>query len=206
MALTVRAQIVDIRADTPKDTDVFLVDTNAWYWLYYTRASLTQNGPLAHQLTDYPAYLGAAMNAKSALHCYGLTFAELAHNIEKTEREIYEAQTANPISPKVFRHDYQNQRRKVVTQITDTWADVLSVSTMLDLNMDSTFMQSALSLFPSVGLDGYDLFMAEAALKAGVTQIVTDDGDYATVLGLTIFTSNQRVIQAAQAAGKLITR
>lgn len=206
MALTVRARIVDIRADTPKDTDVFLVDTNAWYWLYYSRASLTQNGPLAHQLTDYPAYLGAAISTKSTLHCYGLTFAELAHNIEKAEREIYEAQTTNAINTKAFRHDYQNQRRKVVTHITDTWADVLSVSTMLDLDMDSAFMQSALTLFPSVGLDGYDLFMAEAALKAGVTQIVTDDGDYATVPGLTIFTANQKVIQAAATAGKLLKR
>lgn len=77
---------------------------------------------------------------------------------------------------------------------------------MLNLEMDSGFMQSALSLFPSVGLDGYDLFMTEAALKAGVTQIVTDDGDYATVPGLTIFTANQKVIQAAQNAGKLLTR
>lgn len=206
MPLVVRAQIVDIRADTPKDSDVFLVDTNAWYWLFYSRASQAPNGPQAYQLADYPTFLKTAIGAGAALHCYGLTFAELAHNIEKTEREIYEAQTVNPISTKAFRHDYQNQRRKVVTQITDTWTDVLSVSTMLDLDMDSTFMQSALTLFPSVGLDGYDLFMAEAALKAGVTQIVTDDGDYATVAGLTILTANHRVIKAAQIAGKLLAR
>jgi hypothetical protein len=35
MPLTVRAQVVDIRADTPKGSDRFLVDTNAWYWLFY---------------------------------------------------------------------------------------------------------------------------------------------------------------------------
>lgn len=203
MALTVRARIVDIRADTPKDTDVFLVDTNAWYWLFYSRASVSVTAIQA----NYPNYLKAAIGAKSALHCYGLTFAELAHNIEKTEREIYEAQAGGKKIPaKEFRHDYQQQRRKIVTLISETWADVLSASTMLDLDMDNDFMRSALTLFPSVGLDGYDLFMAEAALKAGVTQIVTDDGDYATVPGLTIFTANQKVIQAAATAGKLLTR
>jgi predicted nucleic acid-binding protein len=206
MPLTVRAKIVDIRADTPKDSDVFLVDTNAWYWLFYSRASLTPNGPQAYQLADYLAFLKAAIGASATLHCYGLTFAELAHNIEKAEREIYEAQVGKTIKAKSFRHDYPNQRLKLVSLITDTWADVLSVSTMLDLNMDNDFMRSALSLFPSAGLDGYDLFMAEAALKVGITQIVTDDGDYATVQGLTVFTANQRVIQAAQVAGKLITR
>jgi len=206
MPLVVRAQIVDIRADTPKDSDVFLVDTNAWYWLFYSRASQTPNGPQAYQLTDYPTFLKTAISAGTALHCYGLTFSELAHNIERVECEIYADRANKKIGTKEFRHDYQNERRKLVSLITDTWADVLSVSTMLDLDMDKDFMRSALSLFPSVGLDGYDLFMAEAALKAGVTQIVTDDGDYATVQGLTIFTANPRVIQAAQAAGKAIIR
>ncbi|MBK7236349.1 MAG: PIN domain-containing protein [Sterolibacteriaceae bacterium] len=206
MPLVVRAQIVDIRADKPKDSDVFLVDTNAWYWLFYSRASLAPDAPQTYQLADYPAFLKAAIGAQSALHCYGLTFAELAHNIEKAEREIYATQAGKDIYAKPFRHDYPNQRRKLVSLISDTWADVLSVSAMLDLDMDSSFIQSALTLFPSVGLDGYDLFMAEAALKAGVTQIVTDDGDYSTVPGLIVFTANQRVIQAAQTAGKLVIR
>lgn len=202
MALTVRAKVVDIRADTPKDSDVFLVDTNAWYWLFYSRASVS----LTVAQANYPNYLKTAIGAKATLHCYGLTFAELAHNIEKAEREIYEAQAGKKILPKEFRHDYQQQHRKIVTLISDIWSDVTTAGSMLDLAMDSGFMSSALSLFPSVSVDGYDLFMAEAALKAGVTQIITDDGDYASVPGLTIFTANPRVIQAAQAVGKLLVR
>lgn len=30
---TIRADVVDIRQDHPKPDDVFLVDTNVWYWL-----------------------------------------------------------------------------------------------------------------------------------------------------------------------------
>jgi len=206
MSLTVRAQIVDIRADTPKDTDRFLVDTNAWYWLFYPRASQTPSAPQSYQLADYPAYLKKARGNSAALHCYALTFSELAHNIEKAEREIYESQTGYSIRPKEFRHDYTSQRRKITALITDAWTDVMSVSNLLDMELGTAFMQSALSLFPSVGLDGYDLFMAESALKTGVTQIITDDGDYATVPGLTIFTANLRVIQEATKVGKLITR
>lgn len=206
MSLVVRAQIVDIRADTPKDTDRFLVDTNAWYWLFYPRASQTPSAPQSYQLADYPAYLKKALVNSATLHCYALTFSELAHNIEKAEREIYENQANKKIKPKEFRHDYISQRRKITALITDTWADVMSVSTLLDMELDTAFMQSALSLFPSVSLDGYDLFMAETALKTGVTQIITDDGDYATVPGLTIFTANSRVIQEANLAGKLIAR
>ncbi|MBI4743082.1 MAG: hypothetical protein HY777_16370 [Betaproteobacteria bacterium] len=206
MPPVVRARIVDIRSDTPKDSDIFLADTNAWYWLFYSRASQAPSGSQQYQLAGYPAFLKAAIATGSTLNCYGLAFAELAHNIEMAEREIYADRADKKIGSKEFRHDYQNERRKIVSLITDIWADVLSVSTMLDLDMDNDFMRSALSLFPSVGLDGYDLFMAEAALKAGVAQIVTDDGDYATVPGLMVFTANRRVIQAAQAAGKLVAR
>lgn len=206
MPLTVRAQIVDIGADTPKETDSFLVDTNAWYWLFYPRASQAPSVPQSYQLADYPAYIKKAMANCAVLHCYAITFAELAHNIEKAEREIYASQLGKEIRAKEFRYEYPNLRRKITALITDAWTDVMSVSTLLNMELDMAFMQSALSLFPSVSLDGYDLFMAETALKAGVTQIITDDGDYATVPGLTIFTANFRVIQEANKVGKLIKR
>ena len=38
--LTVQATVVDIRSDTPKPYDTFLVDSNVWYWLTYIRALL----------------------------------------------------------------------------------------------------------------------------------------------------------------------
>ena len=206
MPLTVRAQVVDIRADTPKDSDRFLVDTNAWYWLFYPRASQTPSASQPQQLTDYPAYLKKAFQAKSALYCCALNFAELAHNIEKAEREIYADKAGQAISAKQFRHDYPNQHLKVVKLIGDTWSDVLGISTLLDLTMDSAFMQSAMTLFPSVGLDGYDLFMTETALRSGISQIITDDGDFATVPGITLFTANRRVILDAKTARKLLVR
>ena len=42
--LTVKATVVDIRADTPSYNDTFLVDTNVWYWMLYARASLAECG------------------------------------------------------------------------------------------------------------------------------------------------------------------
>lgn len=206
MPLTVRAQVVDIRADTPKASDRFLVDTNAWYWLFYPRASQTPSASQPQQLTDYPTYLKKAIQSQSVLYCCALNFTELAHNIEKAEREIYADKANKDIGAKPFRHDYPNQRLKVVKLIGDTWSDVRSISTLLDMNLDSTFMQSAMTLFPSVGLDGYDLFMTETAFRSGISQIISDDGDFATVPGITLFTANRRVIQGAKATKKLLVR
>jgi hypothetical protein len=86
---TIRADVVDIRQDTPKPSDAFLIDTNVWYWLTYTRARLADRPPLRYQINDYPAYIGKARSAKAQLYRCGLSLAELAHLIEKTEREIF---------------------------------------------------------------------------------------------------------------------
>ena len=48
--------------------------------------------------------------------------------------------------------------------------------------------------------------MAQAMTAAGVTQILTDDGDYCTVPGIQVFTANRPVIDAARAQGKLVAR
>jgi predicted nucleic acid-binding protein len=206
MPLVVRAQVVDIRSDAPTSADRFFVDTNAWYWLVYNRASQNPAQPQPYQIQHYPSYLKHALSGQSALYCCALTFSELAHNIEKTEREIYGNQANRIIHPKKFRHDYPQQRRRIVTLINDAWEDILAMSTLLDMTLDSAVTESARKLFPSLSLDGYDLFMVEAMRGSDIKQIVTDDGDYATVPGLVVFTANPRVIQAAQAARSLLTR
>jgi hypothetical protein len=55
-------------------------------------------------------------------------------------------------------------------------------------------------------LDGYDLLILEAMEKAGVKQIITDDGDYVNVSGITVFTANNSAIAAATSQGKLLVR
>ncbi len=175
MSPSIRAQIVDIRADTPTTSDRFFVDTNAWYWLSYTRASQTPASPQSYQLTDYPEFLKKALSAKAKLHCCALSFPELAHRIEKAEREIYADQAGRDINPKEFRHKYTRQHNRVVGLIIDTWSDVLAISSQLDITLDSAFMSEALSMFSKVGVDGYDLFMVEGIRRHNITQIVTDD-------------------------------
>ena len=82
---TIRADVVDVSKDTPKQEDSFLVDTNIWYWMTYNRASQIGNHPLSYQVRYYPDYVNNAIKVKSKLYSCSLSFAELAHLIEKTE-------------------------------------------------------------------------------------------------------------------------
>lgn len=200
---TIKANVVNIRQDTPKPEDVFLVDTNVWYWMTYTKASQTA---IPYQIRDYPTYIGKALASKSQLRKCGLSLEELSHRIEKTEYDIFKRSQAQLIKPKEYRHNHPAERNNVVTEIQAAWGQVKSMARAIDVTIDTDSKDRALTRMASEPLDGYDLFILEAISQAGIVNVITDDGDYATVPGIQLFTANNNVIKTARNQGKLIGR
>lgn len=204
---TVHAEVVDIRNDTPGQDDIFLVDTNVWYWTTYSRANQADTRPKTYQINNYPAYIKKALSSKSQLCGCGLSLAELAHLIEKTELEIYSRITGfDKTRKKEFRHNHSPQRVNVVAEIQTAWSQVKIMAKAIDIQINESSTDNALSRLSTQQLDGYDLFILEAISKIGVVKIITDDGDYVTVPDIQVFTANQNVITTAQNQGKLIVR
>ncbi len=204
---TIQAQIVDIRKDSPRSDDIFLVDTNVWYWHTYTNANVSAS---PYQIDNYPEYLIQAISANSVLSYTGLTLSELSHLIEQTERNLF-IQSRNLdrsiFKPKEYRHNYPDERKKVVREIMTAWSQVRSIAAPLDFTINEAVTNSALLRLQSQALDGYDLlFMLEAMKKEGITQIITDDGDFSTVEGISVFTANSNIIRAAKTQDRLIIR
>ncbi len=199
---SIRANVIDIRKDSPKSVDVFLVDTNVWYWMTYSKASRTA---LPYQISYYPAYIGKALTSKSQLCQCGLSLEELSHRIEKTEYDIF-ARTQSTLRPKEYRHNYPAERLNVVTEIQAAWGQVKSMAKTVDVTIDTASTERALTRMASEPLDGYDLFILEAISQAGIINVITDDGDYATIPGIQLFTANNNVIESARNQGKLIGR
>jgi predicted nucleic acid-binding protein len=197
----IQAQVVDITVDTPKSEDVFLVDTNVWYWLTYPNAISF----IPSQLSEYPGYLNKALGTKSRIHHSGLSLAELAHLIERTEREIYE-KAVGQIKPKEYRHNFAGERSRVFSEIQAAWSQVTALADPLTLTIDAPTTDAALNRFQTEKVDGYDLFILEAMKNHGVVQVITDDGDFATVPGIQVFTANRNVINAARSQKKLLIR
>jgi predicted nucleic acid-binding protein len=197
----IQAQVVDVTVDTPKSEDVFLVDTNVWYWLTYPNAISF----IPSQLSEYPGYLNKALGTKSRIHHSGLSLAELAHLIERTEREIYE-KAFGKIKLKEYRHNLVGERSRVFSEIQAAWSQVTALADPLTLTINAPTTNAALSRFQTEKVDGYDLFILEAMKNHGVVQVITDDGDFATVSGIQVFTANRDVISAARSQGKLLIR
>ena len=203
----VQAEVIDLRSDTPGPRDAFFVDTNVWYWLTYTRYCLVYKPrqPKTYQVRDYPTYIKKARKAKAKLFTCGLCFSELANLIEKNELDIFRM-SKGQIEIKEFRHDEPAERKSVVTEIQNAWAMAKSFAGFTDVLLDEPLTDKACHDIRSCPADPTDLFMVENFSKAGVSQIITDDGDFATIPGIRVFTANRNVIQAAKDQGKLIVR
>jgi len=212
LTYSVQAEVIDITQDVPQAGDIFFVDTNIWYWATYPNAdsfSLSDRSrPNPYQIDHYPNYLQGTVVAGSLLYCSGLSLSELAHRIESAEYEIFRSEHLKnqKLSLKSFRRNYSAQRNQVVAEVLSAWSQVTSLANVLDLNVDNSTTNAALSRFETQLIDGYDLFILETMKAHSITKVITDDGDYATVPGIQVFTANQAAIKAADKRGKLLSR
>jgi len=199
MTLNVQAQVVDIRDDTPKHQDRFLVDTNVWLYLYYNRFSTPG---YSYQDYIYTPYIDKARSAMSSLFYCGLSLAEIAHVVEQKEWDA----DLPKLELKDYRHNYPAQRDKVVRKIKNIWnrVKITGISADISINKDTT--QAALTRLPTQLLDGYDLFIVEAMNKAGVDKIITNDMDFVTVPDILVFTANEKATNVARSQSKLLVR
>jgi len=205
VAYDIQADIVDIRFDKPKHQDSFFVDTNVWYWLTYSQASVTARSSQVHA---YPEYFKRIRSVSSQLFRCDLSLAELAHIIENTEYDIYcDVHKKNPKTypKKEFRHSSVAGRLDVTQEIESALMQVRQFSSSIPLTIDDVAVTTFLTNLKANKLDGYDLFYLDI-LRKNRLLILTDDGDFATVPGITVFTANLAVIDAARDSGKLTTR
>lgn len=206
---TIRAKVVDVRSDTPKSSDVFYVDTNVWYWAAFPRFGLLPTGkqPRAHQLTDYPAFLMKALMAGARLHYSPINFIELASIIESAEFEIHGGRKVHG-DKKTFRHNCAAGRQQVVASVKSAWRQVQALGTCLPLKMQigEKKISGLMRDFQRDALDGYDLLALRQLKQAKITRCITDDGDFAQVAGLNLFTANPNVLSEAVANGQTLRR
>lgn len=205
VTLNIQADVIDIQKDQPSSSDVFFVDSNVWLWLVYPACSQSPSPSSPYQTSTYPSYIQNAISAQSALFWSGLSFAEISHRIENTEREIYNSAVSN-LTAKEYRHNNPQERRRVTAEIKNAWDQVKTLSKPLNILINETLTDRALNVLQQWPLDGYDAFFVETMIENGVEQIITDDGDFSCVPNIKVFTANQNVIQAAQAQKKLVTR
>ncbi len=207
MAITynIQADIINIHSDTPKHQDVFFVDTNVWYWQTYSRASVTAK---PYQVSEYPNYIKKIRSVNSTIFRCNLILAELAHIIEDTEFKIFcgsKGYDPEKFPKKEFRHNFPSERTNVTHEIENAWNTIQQLSSSYSLTIDDPAAIKFIIDLKNHRLDGYNLFYLDG-IRTNRFQILTDDRDFATIPGITVFTANLGVIDSARDCRKLKIR
>lgn len=206
----VRAQVVDLRTDQPLATDRFYVDTNVWFWITYPNVQFAAGAPHESRVAAFGGYCQSVLKAGGTLYWCGLSFSELAHGIEGTEFKAYVAGGCSPAfaNLKEYRHGHVDERKRVVETIETAWEGVTQLAQPLPnaVVVDGALVDAAIRAMPKLALDGYDYFPLKALHDAKITNVISGDGDFCTAPGITLFTDNRNVLQAAEAQGKLLKR
>ena len=141
----------------------------------------------------------------------GVNISELAHIIEKTLFDFFvdtrkKDKKYYPSNIKKYRHNYPQERKKVIRRIQSACHNIEKIANLVEVTLNYHTTRSLITQIQDSSIDGYDAYILEAMINSGINQIITDDGDFATVAGIIVFTANDGVITAAKSQGKFITR
>lgn len=198
---SVRSQVIDLRNDHPQRNDVYLIDTNAWIWMSYTRSSLIKE---SYQLEDYPTYIDKIIEAGAKIYRTSINLIEISSVIEKTEFNIFKINNnlSEKFSLKEFRHN--TDTKGVTLEIESAWEQICAVSSHLDINLDLVSSGKLMELIKTETVDGYDRALLLAVMEKQNIRIISDDSDFSTVPWITLHTANPTVVTKALRRQKLL--
>lgn len=211
----VRARVIDIREVDTLIAKRYLVDTNVLYFMHYDRVhnlDELKEGPRPYQLEQYPRYLRRIRGSGGSLFCHRLALIEFARTVEIAELKIlYAVKTPSvtvvPADLRIkslrikFPSDYKACQQRVITYLRA----VRKAYTLVSMTTceEVVFWTQWDACWQTTLADPADSAQAVEALRNGISGIISDDVDWATIDGISLFTANKVAIDAARLAGRL---
>ena len=219
----VQASVVDIGNPASALPSSLVADANILYWIFYPNFSSLAfaggRGPLPYQTREYPAYWARVARNGCVFHTATATIGEFAKVSEYAEMEAVwltdpappQPDPANPSTrfdarvSKCARYHYAAHLLTIRSDIETIVRSMLRSISLLDPAASAAAERAAASTawLNSLG-DFPDAMLVSSALSQGVDCFLSDDSDFATFSGTTLYTANRRIIHAARAAGKLL--
>ncbi|MGL4553401.1 MAG: hypothetical protein ACRC33_19720 [Gemmataceae bacterium] len=220
----VRADVIDVRDGSKPVPASYAIDANVLYFLFYPNfQALFQAGggvPHASQLSAYQGWHFRAEAEGAIALAATITLGEYARLDEYAEWEAFWLYHPNrvqidPLRPetrfsprlcKACRYAYPSDLSRI-RRLTDAQLGrVLSVVQLLPALPDAaTTLRHSRAEWGSSAGDFPDAELVATARNSGIGAILSDDVDLITFAGVTVYTANQRAIDSARAAGKLLS-
>jgi PIN domain nuclease of toxin-antitoxin system len=201
----VQANIIHASRFQPIGSEHILLDTQILLWMFYPKFSSRMLGidpPSSYQLKAYPNILKSLISAKSTLYYTGLNLPELFHQVERFECGLHSYHTKVEMKTKQFRYEVQGAMDNILQEVETIWQTTKRIAHLIPVSLNENVLDESLKQYGTCHVDGYDRFMLEVMRTAGIPLwILTDDGDFACVKGITVITENQSVLADAYNKG-----
>jgi hypothetical protein len=219
----VRARVVDVRDRRSRLPVSVVCDTQILYWQFYPSfsalAAAGGRAPSYYQIQVYPRYFTNLLKAKVEVLTSSANLGELARLIEYAELEVrcltdpQDSMHLRAGSPptsftprmcKEARYKYASDLPKIRRTVCTVLASVKkAVSVLPAISGADNEYTHALSEWNGCSADYVDALTVALAKAHGVSDILSDDVDFATINDITVYTGNHTTVDSARIAGKL---
>ncbi len=219
---SVKSQVIDIRSRADSCHRTVVADANVLYYVNYDFRALASAGvelPLHYQTKFYPKWWTRAIGAGITLCSTATALAEFVHLVERME--LQSLWVTDPHRPELDPHNPGQQfSPKYVKMLRSHYHDRLPV---IRTNVETVLRsaQKAVAILPGLGSDADrfeatvrewmsstadigDATLVAEAKRAGLPHIISDDADFVSFDGITLYTANDNAVAAAAQSNTLI--
>jgi hypothetical protein len=170
---------------------IFAIDTNALYWIHYSQISSPHLAIDARQLNDYPNFVEDLLNNGNKLITTCLNVTELVSIVENTQLRIYNKSSGIKLKKKDYRaiqserQKYQREVSTILGQLKGAYGNQLEVVPITQQDIEEYAKKIGFNK-----CDIFDFIIIEFLKGRGITNFISDDGDFHSIDGIDLYTSN----------------
>ena len=183
--------VKDITTDTPvNNKKKYFLDTNVLFWCCYPRIGLVSPKD-ASRYTPYINYVSKIKKNLNPIYTSSLNISEMINLIERKEFELFQSL---PGSMGYNKKDYRAEEAKRLFIQSNTQTALINATDLcqiIDCPVNYDKIDEFVKDLTSHRCDVFDYLFLNVCKEQEITDIVTDDGDFLTVPGITLYTSNQ---------------
>ena len=182
--------------------ETIVVDTNILLF-HYNRATQVDEMNQTYQAYWYPRFLKKLIENKNRLLTTYLNLAEFCSVVERNEFNIYNSNLSrrNRLNLKEFR-DLAYERDIYTSNIKHGLLEIKQyIDDVYEITHDYSVVNSFVQALPETHCDIADYTVIEYMKSLGITNFISDDKDFTTVNGITLYTTYKDSHYQTQSTG-----
>lgn len=166
----------------------YFLDTNILYWYCYPNYALLNSNKVHRQSEIYINFVDNLVYNGNPIFTSVYNMSELLYTVEKNEFELYKSKQGTDVTLKEFRRI--TNRSDLKTTLLVCIENIKNICKILDYHSGPDILDEFVSSIDKHHCDNYDYIILKNCIADNKKHIISDDADFATMDGFTLYTAN----------------